>query len=143
MARKRVLFLCTHNSARSQMAEGYLRAVAGDRYEVASAGTTATHVHPLAVQVMHELGVDLQQHAAKTLDVFAGQGWDYVITVCDDAAATCPVFPGATVQLHWAFPDPSQAVGTAEERLQVFRRVRDAITARIRAWLVEQGQRPR
>ncbi|MCS6926474.1 MAG: arsenate reductase ArsC [Candidatus Binatia bacterium] len=140
MARKRVLFLCTHNSARSQMAEGYLRAVAGDHYEVASAGTVATHVHPLAVQVMHEIGIDLRPHTSKTLDAFAGQRWDYVITVCDNAAAACPLFPGATVQLHWSFPDPSQATGTAAERLQAFRRVRDAITARIRAWLVEQEQ---
>jgi arsenate reductase len=131
----RALFLCTHNSARSQMAEGFLRALAGERFEVASAGTEATRVHPLAIRVMDETGVDLRGHASKTVDRFIGNPWDYVITVCDTANERCPVFPGGTMRLHWSFEDPSAASGTEEERLQVFRRVRDQISARIRSWI--------
>jgi arsenate reductase len=133
----RVLFLCTHNSARSQMAEGFLRAAAGDRYEVASAGTEETRVHPLAIRAMREAGIDMAGHRSKTLDGFVGEPWDYVITVCDGANERCPVFPRAVRRLHWSFEDPSRATGTEEERLEVFRRIRDAIAARVRAWAAE------
>jgi len=132
---QRVLFLCTHNSARSQMAEGLLRAMAGDRFEVASAGTEATHVRPLAIAAMDEIGIDLRGHASKTLDRFLPERWDVVITVCDSANESCPVFPGATTRLHWSFPDPSRAQGTDVQKLHVYREVRDAIRARLEGWL--------
>lgn len=135
---KRVLFLCTHNSSRSQMAEGFLRARGGGRYAAFSAGTHPRAVHPLAIRAMAELGIDLSEaagHRAKSLDAFAGQPFDLVVTVCDDAAEECPFFAGARRQEHWSFPDPSVAAGTEEERLNAFRRVRDAIGARIDAFL--------
>jgi arsenate reductase len=135
MTRARVLVLCTHNSARSQMAEGLLRALAPDRFEVASAGTEATRVHPLAIRAMDELGIDLRGHTSKTLDHFLTESWDYVITVCDSANERCPILPGRTTRLHWPFEDPSVVAGTEEERLTAFRRVRDAIAGRLRAWL--------
>ena len=135
MTKARVLFLCTHNSARSQMAKGFLRAMAGDRFEVASAGPEATGVHPLATRAMEEVGISLAGHTSKTLDRFLGQPWDYVITVCDSANERCPVFPAPTRRLHWGFDDPSGATGTEEERLGTFRRVRDEIRARLGAWL--------
>ena len=132
----RVLFLCVHNSARSQMAEGMLRAWGGDRFEVESAGSVATEVRPLAIQAMREIGIDIAGHTSKTSDTFAGQAFDYAITVCDDAREACPYFPGATHQLHWSFDDPAAATGTDEERLAVFRRVRDEIGSRIRSELL-------
>ena len=135
MTRRRVLFLCTHNSARRQMAEGFLRALAADRCEVASAGTEATRVHPLAVRAMAEVGIDLGAHTSKTLDRFVAEPWDYVITVCDSASERCPVFPARTTRLHWSFEDPSRAEGTDEERLRTFRRARDQLLERIRAWI--------
>lgn len=135
----RVLFVCTHNSARSQMAEGFLRAMAGERFEVASAGTEATRVHPLAIRAMDEVGIDLTGHTSKTLDIFLGQPWDYVITVCDSANERCPVFPGGTTRIHWSFDDPSQAAGSDADRLEQFRRVRDEIHATLREWLAEHG----
>jgi arsenate reductase len=119
------------------MAEGFLRAVAGDRFEIASAGTEATRVHPLAIRAMDEIGIDLSGHTSKTLDQFLGQPWDYVITVCDSANERCPTFPARTTRIHWSFADPSQAAGTEEERLGIFRRVRDEILARLRAWLAD------
>jgi arsenate reductase len=133
----RVLFLCTHNSARSQMAEGFLRSILGDRIQVESAGTEQTRVNPLAIRAMSERGVDLGGHRSKTLDRFVDQHWDHVITVCDSASEQCPIFPRATWRGHWSFADPSQATGSEEERLDVFRRVRDEIEARIRAWVRE------
>ena len=117
------------------MAEGLLRSVAGDRFEVASAGTEATRVHPLAVKAMAEVDVDVSRHASKTLDQFLAQPWDYVITVCDAANEACPVFPKTTSRLHWSFPDPSRAVGTEAARFEVFRRVRDQIEARLSEWI--------
>ena len=120
------------------MAEGFLRALAGDRFEVASAGTEARGVNPLAARVMAEAGVDLAGHTSKTLDRFVGEPWDYVVTVCDSANEACPVFPGAAQRLHWSFDDPSAARGGEAERLVVFRRIRDEIRARIGAWLGEQ-----
>jgi arsenate reductase (thioredoxin) len=140
--RHRVLFVCTHNSARSQMAEGMLRHLSGDRVEVASAGTEARGVNPLAVRAMAEIGVDLRGHASKTLDRFVGERWDDVITVCDGANESCPVFPGASRRLHWSFDDPSAATGSEEQRLAVFRRVRDEIRARIETWLARRPAAP-
>jgi arsenate reductase (thioredoxin) len=132
---ERVLFLCTHNSARSQMAEGLLRHLGGASVEVASAGTEARGVHPMAVRVMAEIGIDLRGHASKTLDRFVGKPWDDVITVCNHANESCPIFPGATSRLHWSFDDPSAVTGSEEQRLAAFRRVRDEIRARIETWL--------
>ena len=135
----RVLFLCTHNSSRSHMAEGLLRARGGSRYQVFSAGTHPRRVHPLAIQAMAELGIDISAaagHYAKGIADFANQPpMDLVVTVCDEAAEECPYFPNARRQEHWGFPDPSAVIGTEEERLAVFRQVRDAIAARIAAFL--------
>ena len=117
------------------MAEGFLRAMAGERFEVASAGTEATQVHPLALRVMGEVGIDLSGHASKSMDSLLDRPWDYVITVCDIANERCPVFPGGAIRLHWSFEDPSQATGTEAERLEVFRRVRDMIARTLRNWL--------
>ena len=137
--KERVLFLCTHNSARSQMAEGLLRQMAGDRFEVMSAGTEATHVRPLAIRAMVEVGVDISGQESETLDRYLSEPFDRVITVCDEANEACPFFPGAAERLHWSFPDPSKAQGTEEERLEVFRRVRDEIGDRIGRELVGTG----
>lgn len=129
--REKVLFLCTHNSARSQMAEGLLRELAGDRFEAHSAGTEATSVRAEAVAVMAEIGVDLSGAESKTLARYLEEEFEYLVTVCDDANESCPVFPGAMNRLHWSFPDPSKASGGPEERLQVYRRVRNEIRARL------------
>ncbi len=134
--KSRVLFLCTHNSARSQMAEGLLRHLAGDRFEAHSAGTEATHVRPLAVRAMDEVGVDISGQESKTLERYVEEPFDYVVTVCDDANEACPFFPGARNRLHWSLEDPSQAEGSEDERLTVFRRVRDEIRERIEQELV-------
>ena len=137
--RSRILFLCTHNSARSQMAEGLLRHMAGDRFEAYSAGTEATHVRPLAIRAMDEIGVDISGQESKTLEHYLREPFDYVITVCDDANEACPFFPGASSRLHWSFEDPSRAEGSEEERLAAFRSVRDRIRNRVRAELVDGG----
>ncbi|MCA9858240.1 MAG: arsenate reductase ArsC [Thermomicrobiales bacterium] len=128
-----MLFLCTHNSARSQMAEGLLRAAYGARVEAFSAGTEASHVRPEAIAVMRELGIDLSGAESKTLDRYLGEPFDLVITVCDDANDACPFFPHARQRLHWSFPDPSAVTGPEEERLNAFRQARDAIGTRIDA----------
>ncbi len=120
------------------MAEGFLRALAGDRFDVARAGTEATRVHPLALRAMGEVGIDLGAHTSKTR--FLAEPWDYVITVCDSANERCPVFPARTTRIHWSLEDPSRASGTEEEQLKVFRRVRDQIAARFRAWLADQAR---
>lgn len=133
---RRVLFLCTHNSARSQMAEGLLRAWAGDRFEAFSAGVEATEVRPLAIRAMAEIGIDISGQRSEALDEYLGQAFDLAVTVCDEAREACPFFPGAARQLHWSFDDPSAATGTEEARLAVFRRVRDEIGARIRKELL-------
>jgi arsenate reductase len=125
--KKRVLILCTGNSARSQMAEGLLRAAAGDRVEAYSAGTKPSSVRPEAIAVMAEEGIDIRGHRSKSVDEFAGQEFDLVITVCDHANEICPVFPGRTRRVHRSFEDPAAVVGTEEERLTAFRRVRDEI----------------
>jgi arsenate reductase (thioredoxin) len=134
----RVLFVCTHNSARSQMAEGILRDLAGDRFEVTSAGTEATHVRPLAIRAMDEISIDISGQESKTLERYLGEPFDYVITVCDEANEACPFFPGADKRLHWSFEDPSRAEGSEDERLAIFRRVRDEIRERIEQELVHR-----
>lgn len=134
--RKRVLFLCTHNSARSQMAEGLLRALGGARFDAFSAGTEATRVRPLAIAAMAELGIDISGQGSKTLDRYLAEPFDLVITVCDDANEACPVFFGARERRHWSFSDPSQATGTETEQLAVYRRVRNAIRERIESELL-------
>lgn len=139
---RRVLFLCTHNSSRSQMAEGFLQARGAARYAAFSAGTKPGSIHPLAIRAMSEVGIDISEaagHASKGLDAFAGQTFDLVVTVCDSAAEECPFFPGARRQVHWGFPDPSAATGTEEERLAAFREVRDAIGVRIDEFLANDG----
>src|SRR3954464_4611527 len=126
LAPRRVLFLCTHNSARSQMAEGVLRPAGGDRFAAFSAGTEATHVRPLAIRAMAELGIDISGQESKTLDRYIEEAFDVGITVCDDANESCPVFPNAKARIHWSFPDPSKAVGSEDEQLAVYRQGRDA-----------------
>lgn len=135
MAQQRVLFLCTQNSARSQMAEGLLRARGGSRYEAFSAGTEATKVRPEALQVMAELGIDISDQRSKRIDRYLGDAFDWVITVCDRARESCPVFPGATQSLHWDFDDPAAVDGADEVRLAAFRRIRDEIDGQIRAFV--------
>ena len=125
--KKRVLILCTGNSARSQMAEGLLRHDAGDRYEVASAGTHPSSVRPEAIQALAELGIDIAGHRSKHVDELLHQPFDYVLTVCDNARESCPVFPGEAKVIHHSFEDPAAAEGAEAERLAVFRRVRDEI----------------
>jgi arsenate reductase (thioredoxin) len=137
--KQRVLFLCTHNSARSQMAEGLLRHLGGDQFEVYSAGTEATQVRPLAIRAMAELGIDISGQQSKTLDRYLGEPFDEVITVCDAAAEACPIFPGARRRRHWSFPDPSQASGSEEEQLAVYRSIRDAIRERIESELLSRA----
>ncbi len=131
LSRPRLLVLCTGNSARSQMAEGLLRDRLGDRYEVFSAGTKPTSVRPEAIEVMREIGIDISGHRSKSVDEFVGQEFVYVITVCDNAKESCPVFPGRAQRLHWSFEDPAAVQGSEEERTTAFRRIRDQIAGRI------------
>ncbi len=137
MSRQRVLFLCTHNSARSQMAEGLLRHLGGDRFEAFSAGSEATHVRPLAIRAMDELGIDISRQQSKTLDRYLREPFDYVITVCDQANASCPLFPGGKHRLHWSLPDPSQVTGTEAEQLTAYRLVRDELRRLIETQLLQ------
>jgi arsenate reductase len=134
-AKKRVLILCTGNSARSQMAEGLLRYDAGDRFEVESAGTKPSHVRPEAIAAMKELGIDISGHRSKSVDEFTGRQFDYVLTVCDNANESCPIFPGQTARIHHSFDDPAEVKGSEEERLAVFRRVRDELRRYLRGFL--------
>ncbi len=127
----RVLFLCTHNSARSQMAEGFLRELGGDRFDVASAGTEARGLNPLAVQAMAEEGIDISLQESKTLERYLTEPFDLVITVCDEANEACPYFPNAKLRRHWSFPDPSAVVGDDETKFAAFRFVRDRVRERI------------
>lgn len=136
MNKQRVLFLCTGNSCRSHMAEGWLRKLGGNDFETFSAGSKpAGYVHPLAVDAMQEAGIDISQHRSKSLTEFTGETFDYVITVCDNARDVCPAFPGAAHQLHWGFDDPAHVPGTDDEKRRVFRRVRGEIEHRIRLFL--------
>ena len=127
----RILFLCTHNSARSQLAEGILRATAGDWVSVFSAGSQPGSVHPLAVRAAHELGYDISQQQSKHMDEFAGRPFDYVITVCDQVREVCPVFPDGPEQIHWSFPDPAAVVGTEAERLAAFGQTAHELATRL------------
>ena len=129
--KRRILFLCTHNSARSQMAEGLLRALGGERFEAASAGTQQTRVRPEAITAMRELGIDISAQTSKTLERFLGEDWDEVITVCDQANESCPIFPGAKHRRHWSIDDPSKVEGTEEQRLAAFRQARDELKRNI------------
>lgn len=132
--KKRVLILCTGNSARSQMAEGLLRCDAGDRFEVQSAGTRPGHVRPEAITVMKEIGVELSGHRSKHVDELADQSFDYVLTVCDNARESCPTFPGHGKPIHRAFEDPAALEGAEQDRLELFRRVRDEIRTYLRSF---------
>lgn len=136
--KEKVLFLCTGNSARSQMAEGLLRYLGGDRFEVFSAGTHPGFVRPEAIAVMRELGMDISGHRSKSVDEFLGRPFDFVITVCDHARESCPVFPGPARRIHWSLEDPAAATGDEAERLAVFRRVRDELVSLIREFVERQ-----
>jgi arsenate reductase (thioredoxin) len=129
--KKKALFLCTHNSCRSQMAEGIVNHFLGERLAAFSAGTEATSVNPRAKAVLKEIGIDISGHRSKTLDEFAGESFDYVITLCGDANEKCPLFFGGVERLHLGFPDPSRAAVSDEEVMAEFRRVRDEIKARL------------
>lgn len=133
--KKRVLILCTGNSARSQMAEGLLRYDGGAKFEVESAGIEPNHVRPQAIEVMCEIGIDISGYRSKSVDEFTRQEFDYVITVCDNANENCPVFPGNTKRIHWSFDDPAAVEGKESEKLAVFRRVRDEIRHRLRLFI--------
>ncbi len=140
MEKKRTLILCTGNSARSQMAEGLLRHDAGDRFEVESAGTKPSRVRPEAIAAMRELGIDISVHRSKSVDEFAGQQFDYVLTVCDNAKESCPIFPGKAVMIHHSFEDPAAIEGSEEERLAIFRRVRDEMRQYLRGFPAPKDQ---
>ncbi len=140
MEKKRVLFVCTHNSARSQMAEGMLRAWGDDIFEANSAGTEAAGVRPEAVEVMAEVGIDISGHRSKTLDEFRGQSFDWLITVCDRARTACANVPGVANPAHWGIEDPSLAEGGEEARLAAFRRVRDDISQRMHMFILAGGR---
>jgi arsenate reductase len=140
MMKKRILFICTHNSARSQMAEGYLRERYGNRFEAFSAGTEATQVHPIAIAVMREIGVDISGQRSKPLSEFEGREMDLVVTVCDSARAACPFFPWAKEIMHKEFPDPAGEKGTEERISVVFRNVRDQITGWIDEYFGNEGK---
>lgn len=133
--KQRVLILCTGNSARSQMAEGLLRYIAGDQFEVFSAGSKPSVVNPLAIQAMDERGIDIHGQRSKHLNEYIKEPFDYVITVCDSAAETCPLFPGKAERIHWSFPDPAAIEGSDEEKLSSFRQVRDDIKKQLTAWV--------
>jgi len=135
----RVLILCTGNSARSQMAEGLLRAEGGRWFLVASAGTHPTALRSEAVSVMRELGIDISGQKSKSLDVYRGASWDWVITVCDHAAQNCPIFPGSACRLHWSFADPAAVKGGEAERLAAFRAIRDQIRGKLGEFIAEQS----
>ena len=135
--KKRVLFICTSNSCRSQMAEALVNHDLGDRFEAFSAGTDPKPPHPLAIRVLSEIGIDHRSARSKSMDEFAGQAFDFVITLCDSANETCPLFFGGVRRAHLGFDDPARTEGTEEERLAVFRRVRDEIRVQVEAFLTQ------
>jgi len=137
--KERVLILCTANSARSQMAEGLLRHDSGHRFEVESAGTRATSVRPEAVEVMKEIGIDISGHRSKNLDELLHQRFDYVLTVCDNAKESCPIFPGQAVRLHQPFDDPASVQGSHDKRLAAFRQVRDELRDYLRSFAAQSA----
>lgn len=135
----KVLFLCTGNSCRSQMAEGFLRSLGGDRFEAHSAGTRPSTLNPMAVEAMKELGIDISRQWSKNASEYLGTHFPYLVTVCDNAKESCPVFPGPAVRLHWSFEDPAEATGSDEQRRMVFRKVRDEIHARVKEFVEKAG----
>ena len=139
---QRVVFVCTHNSARSQMAEGMLRAWAGNRFHAFSAGTEATRVRPEAIAVMSEIGIDIAGQSSKTLEPYIGADFSWLITVCDQARESCPTLPGVRQQAHWSIEDPSRATGDDATRLAAFRVARDDLAARVRSFIAAPGIDP-
>ena len=139
MNKQRILILCTGNSARSQMAEGLMRQEAGEQFDVFSAGTKPSTVRAEAIAVMREVGIDISSHRSKHVDEFAGQEFDIVVTVCDNAKESCPVFPARTLRLHWPFEDPAAVEGPESVRLAAFRAARDQIQGRIKRFLQERN----
>jgi len=141
MAVQRVLFLCTGNSARSQMAEAFLRRYGGDRFEVHSAGLEPKGMNPLTLQVMNEIGYPMTEHTSKGIKVYLGKVlFQYLITVCDQAEQKCPtIWPGVNQRLHWSFEDPAAVEGSPEQKLAKFREIRDQIDQKVRDWVAEQG----
>jgi arsenate reductase len=133
--KKKVLFLCTGNSARSQIAEGLMKLMGGEQWEVRSAGILPSYVHPLAVRVMEEVGIDISKQSSKSQDLFLKEEFDYIITLCDHAAKACPNFPGQGNRLHWSVEDPAMSTGTMDERVALFRKARDEIKTRIERFL--------
>ena len=140
MKKRRILVLCTGNSARSQMGEGLFRSEGGEAVEVWSAGTRPSHVRPEAIAVMREIGIDISTHRSKSVDEFAGWSFDYVVTVCDNARDQCPVFPGAAERIHWSLEDPAAVEGTEAARLAAFRHARDQLRALIKAFFASLPQ---
>ena len=140
MQKTRILVLCTGNSARSQMGEGLFRDEGGGGYEVSSAGTKPSQVRPEAIAVMREIGIDISGNRSKSVDEFAGQAFDFVVTVCDSARDNYPVFPGATKRIHWSLEDPAAVEGPEDERLAAFRRIRDQLRERVKAFVYEQAR---
>ncbi len=132
---KRVLFICTGNSIRSQMAEGLLKAFGPGKWDAVSAGVLPSYVHPLTIRVMNEIGIDISPQTSKSVDQFIGQSFHYIITLCDYAAASCPAFPGESKRSHWPIEDPISAEGTVEQKLVAFRKARDEIRRRIEKFL--------
>lgn len=137
--KERVLILCTGNSARSQMAEGILRQIADEKFDVESAGVAPSIVRPEAIEVMRDIGIDISTHRSKSVDEFLDQRFDYIITVCDNAKESCPVFPGDTVRLHWSFDDPAAIEGPEELRLSAFRKIRDEIRDRLKRFVNDRN----
>ena len=142
MIKPRVLFVCTENACRSQMAEGLLRHEAGAAFEVFSAGTKPTQVRPEAVAVMREAGIDISGHRSKSVDEFEGQDFDFVITVCDNAKQSCPIYPAKTKRIHWSIEDPAAVQGSEEERLAAFRRIRDELRLRLQRFAETEAEKP-
>jgi arsenate reductase len=140
MSKQRVLFVCTHNSARSQMAEAMLRTWGGDKFDAFSAGTEASGIKPETVQVMNEIGIDISNQRSKTIDEFRGRSFEWFITVCDEAQQNCPVLPGVAHAAHWSIEDPSKVSGTPEERAAAFRHARDIIGDRLKPFIHAGGQ---
>ena len=138
MKKRSVLILCTGNSARSQMAEGILRQIAGDNFDVESAGVEPSSVRSEAIDVMREIGVDISSHRSKSVDEFVNQQFDYVITVCDHAKDNCPIFPGHATRIHWSFEDPAAVRRPDEKRLTAFRSIRDEISERLEKFVADQ-----
>ncbi len=138
--KKKILFICTHNSARSQMAEGIVNALYGDKFEAFSAGTDPRGVNPFAIEVLKEIGIDISHHRSKSIEEFKGEKFDYVVTVCDNAKENCPYFPGGEKYIHRGFMDPASIEGTYEEKLEAFRKVRDEILKWIKEYFIENKE---